>query len=504
MTNQPEPVWRGAVGTPDGPSAAPTPGAERDITTTAKDVAGSAKDEAAAVAQDAKQQARNLAHEAREQAIIKGTEQRDKAVETLRSLSDELDRMAGNATTSNAGGASAGTTPGRSDGTAQEIVRQASQRTRDFSDYLEQREPGELLDELRRFARERPGLFLGLAAGAGVLAGRLTRSAAAELGDDDGRLRQHHVHASLQRPGRRDTRRHAIDVDRASTAPAGRPLCGAARIGAAMSHTAPGSEAYRDTDVSQTSVGQLVGEVVSDLSTLMRQELDLAKAELRQEAKKGGKAAGMLGGAGLAGWFVLLFASLALMWWLDDAMHTALAALIVTALWAVVGCRAVCHRPQTTERGEPDATTDHRDRQGGRAMGQEPDQLRRDIEQTRRDLGEDLDLLTEKVSPARVVERNLNRAKGGVSSVKDKVMGSAGDASASVTDTAAQAPGGHRAQDRRQSAGRRSDRIRRWLVGVLPDPGVAGRNGKQPPPSRTRHRTSASLSRTPCPRPHGT
>ena len=74
-------------------------------------------------------------------------------------------------------------------------------------------------------------------------------------------------------------------------------------------------------------------------------------------------------------------------------------------------------------------------------MGQEPEQLRRDIEQTRRDLGEDLDLLTEKVSPARVVERNLNRAKGGVSSVKDTVMGSAGDASASVTDTAAQAPG---------------------------------------------------------------
>ena len=186
MTNQPEPVWRGAVGAPDGPSAAPTPGAERDIATTAKDVAGSAKDEAAAVAQDAKQQARNLAHEAREQAIIKGTEQRDKAVETLRSLSDELDRMAGNATTSNAGDASAGTTPGRSDGTAQEIVRQAAQRTRDFSDYLEQREPGELLDELRRFARERPGFFLGLAAGAGVVAGRLTRSAAAELGDGGG------------------------------------------------------------------------------------------------------------------------------------------------------------------------------------------------------------------------------------------------------------------------------------------------------------------------------
>jgi hypothetical protein len=98
----------------------------------------------------------------------------------------------------------------------------------------------------------------------------------------------------------------------------------------------PNPDAYDETDVSRTSLGQLVGEVVGDLSTLMRQELDLAKAELRQEAKKGGKAAGMLGGAGVAGLLVLLFASLALMWWLDDAMHTALAALIVTALWLVV------------------------------------------------------------------------------------------------------------------------------------------------------------------------
>jgi hypothetical protein len=183
MTNQPDPIRRGGVGAPDGPNA-PASNAERDITTTAKDVAGSAKDEAAAVAQDAKQQARNLAREAREQANITGTEQRDKAVDTLRSLSDQLDRMARAGTTPDAGIASDGTTQNLSDGTAHEIVRQAAQRTRDLSDYLEQREPGELLDELRRFGRERPALFLGLAAGAGVLAGRLTRSAAAELGDD--------------------------------------------------------------------------------------------------------------------------------------------------------------------------------------------------------------------------------------------------------------------------------------------------------------------------------
>jgi len=92
-----------------------------------------------------------------------------------------------------------------------------------------------------------------------------------------------------------------------------------------------------ETDVESASMGQLVGEVISDLSTLMRQELDLAKAEMRAEASKAGKAAGLLGGSGLAGWMMLLFASLALMWWLDDGLDIAVAALIVAAIWAVIG-----------------------------------------------------------------------------------------------------------------------------------------------------------------------
>ena len=50
------------------------------------------------------------------------------------------------------------------------------------------------------------------------------------------------------------------------------------------------------------SVGQLIGDVTRDLSTLMRQELALAQAELKREAAKSGKAAGALGGAGFAGY----------------------------------------------------------------------------------------------------------------------------------------------------------------------------------------------------------
>ena len=90
-------------------------------------------------------------------------------------------------------------------------------------------------------------------------------------------------------------------------------------------------------DVSSTSVGALIGEVTNDLSTLMRQELELAKAELKQEASKTGKAAGMLGAAGFAGYMVALFLSIALWWALSNGMDEGWAALIVTALWAVIG-----------------------------------------------------------------------------------------------------------------------------------------------------------------------
>jgi Putative Actinobacterial Holin-X, holin superfamily III len=98
-------------------------------------------------------------------------------------------------------------------------------------------------------------------------------------------------------------------------------------------HTASADE---HPDVSGTSVGALIGEVTSDLSTLMRQELDLAKAEMKQEAAKTGKAAGMLGGAGFAGYMVALFLSIAGWWGLANVMDEAWAALIVAAVWAVV------------------------------------------------------------------------------------------------------------------------------------------------------------------------
>jgi hypothetical protein len=89
-------------------------------------------------------------------------------------------------------------------------------------------------------------------------------------------------------------------------------------------------------DVSQRSVGELLSEVTTDLSTLMRKEMDLAKAEIKEEVAKTGKAAGMFGGAGFAGYMVALFASIAAWWGLANVMDEAWAALIVAGVWAIV------------------------------------------------------------------------------------------------------------------------------------------------------------------------
>lgn len=91
------------------------------------------------------------------------------------------------------------------------------------------------------------------------------------------------------------------------------------------------------TTAPEPSIGDLIGEIGQDLSQLVRDEIELAKAEIKQESTKAGKAFGMLGGAGYAGHIVLLFGSLTVVFALANVMDPAWAALIVTALWAVVG-----------------------------------------------------------------------------------------------------------------------------------------------------------------------
>ena len=87
----------------------------------------------------------------------------------------------------------------------------------------------------------------------------------------------------------------------------------------------------------ERSLGQIVGDLSNDLTTLVKQELELARTELKEEAAKAGKGAGMLGGAGVAGLLTLILASFALAYLLDNWMPVELAFLIVTILWAIVG-----------------------------------------------------------------------------------------------------------------------------------------------------------------------
>lgn len=130
------------------------------------------------------------------------------------------------------------------------------------------------------------------------------------------------------------------------TAPTGAP-------GGASTHTEPSAG-------SSPSLGELFSDVTKDVSTLVRQEVELAKAELSQSAKRAGKGAGMFSGAAVAGHMVLLFLSIALWWGLGDLFdNLTVSALVVALVWGVVAAvlalkgrdevRRVKGVPQTAE-----------------------------------------------------------------------------------------------------------------------------------------------------------
>jgi hypothetical protein len=88
---------------------------------------------------------------------------------------------------------------------------------------------------------------------------------------------------------------------------------------------------------ARTSLGDLLGEVTRDLSTLMRQEIELAKAELTQTAKQTGKGAGLLSGAGYAALMAVFFLSVALWWGLGHLIDNGWSAVVVAIIWGIIG-----------------------------------------------------------------------------------------------------------------------------------------------------------------------
>ena len=87
---------------------------------------------------------------------------------------------------------------------------------------------------------------------------------------------------------------------------------------------------------ASTSLGDLLGEVSRDISTLMRQEVALAKAELKESASRSAKAAGLLGGAGYGALMAVFFLSVALWWALATLMGPGWAAVVVAVIWAAI------------------------------------------------------------------------------------------------------------------------------------------------------------------------
>ena len=137
---------------------------KRQATDAAQDVAETAKAEAANVAAEVKTNARDLLLQARSDITEQAGTQQQKVAQGLRSVASELHSMA-----------AASDQPG----VATDLVRQAAERSAAVASWLDERDPGSLLTEVKSFARRRPGTFRLRAAGAGVLAGRLSRSLSA-------------------------------------------------------------------------------------------------------------------------------------------------------------------------------------------------------------------------------------------------------------------------------------------------------------------------------------
>jgi uncharacterized membrane protein YqjE len=117
-----------------------------------------------------------------------------------------------------------------------------------------------------------------------------------------------------------------------------------------MSATPPGPP----PELREQSIGELFKQLSQETSTLIKQEMALARAELEEQGKRAGKGAGMLGGAGVAGLLTLGALTATAIALLDRAMATWVAALIVTVIWAVVaGVLALQGRNQLKQATPP-------------------------------------------------------------------------------------------------------------------------------------------------------
>ena len=155
-----------------------TPGAREEAANLANEagdagrrVAETAKEETKAVGDEARRQARRLADQFGSEVRQQAATQQSRAASGLRNIGDEFSSMA------------AGT--GSGSGFAADLARQAGDRVGAAAQWLDERGPRDVVEEVKGFARRRPGVFLAIAVGAGVVVGRLTRALMTPDDDDD-------------------------------------------------------------------------------------------------------------------------------------------------------------------------------------------------------------------------------------------------------------------------------------------------------------------------------
>jgi len=166
-------------GTPGGPAQSSTTEVAKDqagqVADTAKQagaqVAGTVKEQAGQVTAEAGRQAKQLFSQAQSEVTEQAAATQQRVADGLHALADELTGMAKHSD---------------QDGPATDLARQAADKAHQAAGWLSNRDPGTLLDEVRSYARRKPGTYLAIALGAGVLAGRLTRGLTAPADDTPG------------------------------------------------------------------------------------------------------------------------------------------------------------------------------------------------------------------------------------------------------------------------------------------------------------------------------
>lgn len=164
-----------AAGAKAGAAKDEAAGVADDAKTAASDVAGTAKKQASKVASEATGQAKQLFGQATGELKEQAGAQQEKAAAGLRQVGEQLGSMADSADS----------------GVAGELVRNLSGRAHGVAGWLEGRDPGTLLDDVKSYAARKPGTFIAIAAVSGLLAGRVVKALTADAKDEHAASTEH-------------------------------------------------------------------------------------------------------------------------------------------------------------------------------------------------------------------------------------------------------------------------------------------------------------------------